>query len=120
MRFEGGAERITSAADHLDDFERDTACVLDMIEGVMPEAAWLSDGETLTYLHSTISTHNKRIALPATPMHLDALPADELLVGGHTALRRTSTLTYPIITDFPAWTLPGRSNELTRLAFHTS
>src|SRR3546814_9774215 len=29
--------------------ERDAACVLDMIEGVMPEAAWLSDGETLTY-----------------------------------------------------------------------
>src|SRR3546814_20094955 len=47
MLFEGGAERISSAADHLDDFERDTACVLDMIEGVMPEAAWLSDGETL-------------------------------------------------------------------------
>src|SRR3546814_9854578 len=32
MLFEGGAERISSAADHLDDFERDTACVLDMIE----------------------------------------------------------------------------------------
>src|SRR3546814_7576229 len=59
MLFEGGAERISSAADHLDDFERDTACVLDMIEGVMPEAAWLSNGETLTYLHSTISTPNQ-------------------------------------------------------------
>src|SRR3546814_17204607 len=82
MLFEGGAEGISSAADHLDDFERDTARVLDMIEGVMPEAAWLSDGETLTYLHSTISTHEQRIAVPEPPMHLDALLADELLVGG--------------------------------------
>src|SRR3546814_18330292 len=75
--FEGGAERISSAADHLDDFERDTACVLDMIEGVMPEAAWLSDGETLNYLHTTISTHNQRIAVPETPMPLARFPEGE-------------------------------------------
>src|SRR3546814_15989973 len=52
--------------------------------GVRPEAAWLSYAETLTYLHSTISTHDQRIALPDTPMHLDALLADETLVGGLT------------------------------------
>src|SRR3546814_17067233 len=82
MLFEGGAERISSAADHLDDFERDTACVLDMIEGVMPAAAWLADGETLTYTHSTISTHNQRIAGHEPPTHPAALLAAALLDGG--------------------------------------
>src|SRR5436190_20488849 len=28
--------------------------VLQLVEGFVPEAAWLSDSETLTYLHSTI------------------------------------------------------------------
>jgi len=30
--------------------------VLQLIEGFVPEAAWLSDQETLTYLHSCCST----------------------------------------------------------------
>ena len=30
--------------------------VLALLDGFMPEAAWLSDEETLTYLHSTVST----------------------------------------------------------------
>ena len=75
LLYEGGAQGFATAADHLDDFERDTGRVLDMIEGVMPEAAWLSPAETLTYIHSAISTHDQRITLPETPMHLDALLA---------------------------------------------
>lgn len=48
----------------------------------MPEVAWLDDGDTLTYLHSTISTRQQRVRVPETPMHLDALLADEPLAGG--------------------------------------
>ena len=48
----------------------------------MPEVAWLDDSETLTYLHSTISTGPQRVRVPETPMHLDALLADEPLAGG--------------------------------------
>jgi len=48
----------------------------------MPEVAWLDDSDTLTYLHSTISTRAQRIRVPETPMHLDALLADEPLAGG--------------------------------------
>jgi type IV secretory pathway VirB4 component len=117
MLFEGGADSIASAADHLDDFERDTARVLDQVEGVMPEAAWLSDSETLTYLHSTISTHDQSIAVPDTPMHLDALLADELLVGGLTPQLGDKHLRCMSITGFPAWTVPGMLDELNRLGF---
>jgi len=33
-----------------------TARVFDLLDGVMPELAWLDDNETLTYLHGTVST----------------------------------------------------------------
>jgi type IV secretion system protein VirB4 len=88
-----------------------------MVEGVMPEAAWLSAAETLTYLHSTISTHDQHIAVPETPMHLDALLADELLVGGLTPQLGSKHLRCLSITGFPAATVPGMLNELNRLGF---
>ena len=43
----------------------------------MPEAEWLDDPETLTYLHSCISTRRQRVRVPETPMHLDAILIDE-------------------------------------------
>jgi type IV secretion system protein TrbI len=41
-----------------------------------PECAWLDDEETLTYLHSTVSTKRHRVRVPEIPMYLDALLAD--------------------------------------------
>jgi type IV secretion/conjugal transfer VirB4 family ATPase len=117
LLYEGGAQAVATAADHLNDFERDTGRVLDMVEGVMPEAAWLSAAETLTYLHSTISTHDQYIAVPETPMHLDALLADELLVGGLTPQLGDKHLRCLSITGFPAATVPGMLDELNRLGF---
>ena len=35
--------------------------VLNLVEGFVPEADWLDDPETLTYLHSTISTKRHRV-----------------------------------------------------------
>ncbi|MFB0872599.1 MULTISPECIES: conjugal transfer protein TrbE [unclassified Sphingobium] len=115
--YEGGAAGVATAADHLDDFECDTGRLLDMIEGVMPEAAWLSDAETLTYLHSTISTHDQRIAVPETPMHLDALLSDEVLVGGLAPQLGPKHLRTLSVTGFPAVTVPGMLDELNRLGF---
>lgn len=115
--YEGGAADIASAADHLTDFERETGRVLDMIEGVMPEAAWLSADETLAYLHSTISTHEQRIALPTTPMHLDALLADETLIGGLAPQLGSKHLRTLTVTGFPAATVPGMLDDLNRLGF---
>jgi len=113
----GGAEGVASAADHLTDFERETGRVLDMVAGVMPEAAWLSSGETLSYLHSTVSTHEQSVALPETPMHLDALLADEVLVGGLAPQLGAKHLRCLSITGFPAATVPGMLDELNRLGF---
>ena len=117
LLYEGGAQRIATAADHLDDFERDTGRLLDGIEGVMPEAVWLSSAETLTFLHSTISTRAHRIGVPETPMHLDALLADELLVGGLAPQLGGKHVRCLSITGFPASTVPGMLDELNRLGF---
>src|SRR3546814_8225705 len=50
--------------------------------GFMPERAWLDDAETLTYLHSTISTKRHGVRVPEIPIYLDALLADQPLAGG--------------------------------------
>ena len=44
--------------------------MLQLIEGFVQEAAWLSDAETLTYLHSCISTRRHRVRVPEIPMYL--------------------------------------------------
>jgi len=75
--YEGGARgsRDDDWRERLKSFVDRTDRVLDLLDGFVPEAAWLSDAETLTYLHSTISSRRQRVAVPATPMHLDALAA---------------------------------------------
>ena len=56
--------------------------VLQPVDGFMPECRWLDDAETLTYLHSAVSTKRHRVRVPETPIYLDALLADEPLTGG--------------------------------------
>jgi type IV secretion system protein VirB4 len=91
--------------------------VLQLIEGFVPEALWLSDADTLTYLHSTISTKRHRVRLPETPIHLDALLADEPLAGGlEPRLGKAHIRTLTVI-GFPTATFPGILDDLNRLAF---
>src|SRR6516165_3693808 len=83
----------------------------------MPEAAWLSDSETLTYLHSTISTRRHRVRVPERPMHLDALLADEPLTCGLEPRLGNAHLRILTVIGFPTTTFPGILDELNRLAF---
>ena len=91
--------------------------VLHLVEGFMPEVAWLDDGETLTYLHSTVSTKRQRVRVPETPVYLDALLADEPLTGGLEPKLGAHHLRTLTITGFPTETFPGLLDELNRLAF---
>ncbi len=94
-----------------------TARVLQLIEGFMPESAWLDDAETLTYLHATISTKHHRVRVPEVPMHLDALLADQRLTGGLEPRLGSAHLRVLTIIGFPTVTTPGILDELNRLAF---
>ncbi|WP_122522860.1 conjugal transfer protein TrbE [Pannonibacter phragmitetus] len=91
--------------------------VIALLEGFMPECRWLTDGETLTYLHSTVSTKRHRVRVPETPVYLDALLADEALTGGLEPRLGSAHLRILTITGFPSATTPGLLDDLNRLAF---
>ena len=114
-----GRSRETAVDAHelLNGFIDRTDRVLQLVEGFVPESAWLSDSETLTYLHSTISTRRHRVRVPDTPMHLDALLADEPLTCGLEPRLGNAHLRILTIIGFPTATFPGILDELNRLAF---
>src|SRR6516164_5457877 len=87
--------------------------VLQLVEGFVPEAAWLSDAEALTYLHSCISTRHHRVRVPEVPMYLDAILVDEPLMCGLEPRLGNAHLRILTIIGFPTATFPGRSEEHT-------
>ena len=91
--------------------------ILRLVEGFMPEIRWLDDEQTLTYLHSTVSTKRQRVRVPEIPMYLDAIMADQPLIGGLEPMLGTSHLRVLTIVGFPTATTPGILDELNRLAF---
>lgn len=91
--------------------------LLQLIDGFAPEAEWLSDGETLAYLHSCVSTKRHKVRVPETPMHLDAILADEALIGGLEPRLGRAHLRILTLMGFPSATHPGILDDLNRLAF---
>jgi len=91
--------------------------VLNLVEGFMPEARWLDDAQTLTYLHSCVSTRRQRVRVPETPIYLDALLTDEGLTGGLEPMLGDHHIRTLTVTGFPTATFPGILDELNRLAF---
>ncbi|WP_230293919.1 conjugal transfer protein TrbE [Croceicoccus sp. Ery5] len=115
--YEGRSNSGVDPRELLGSFTDRSDRVLNLVEGFMPEVRWLDDSETLTYLHSTISTHRQRVRVPETPMHLDALLADEPLTGGLEPKLGEHHLRTLTVTGFPSATFPGLLDELNRLAF---
>src|SRR5580692_3708478 len=112
--------RAAGAADWraaLDGFVDRTDRVLALVEGFMPEAEWLDDGETLTYLHSCVSTRRQRVRVPETPTYLDAILVDEDLTGGLEPRLGRAHLRTLTIMGFPSQTWPGLLDDINRLAF---
>jgi type IV secretion system protein VirB4 len=110
-------EEGTDAHEILKGFIDRTDRVLQLVEGFVPEAAWLTDTGTLTYLHSCISTKRHRVRVPEVPMYLDAILADEPLIGGLEPRLGKAYLRTLTVMGFPSVTHPGLLDELNRLAF---
>jgi type IV secretion/conjugal transfer VirB4 family ATPase len=91
--------------------------LLRLVEGFVPEAEWLDDAETLTFLHATVSTKRQAVRVPEIPMHLDALLADEPLTGGLEPRLGEHHLRVLTVIGFPGATTPGLLDDLNRLAF---
>ncbi|HAO41152.1 MAG TPA: conjugal transfer protein TrbE [Afipia sp.] len=118
LLYEGSNRAVgADAQEALAGFVDRSARVLQLMEGFMPECGWLDDQETLTYLHSTISTRRHRVRVPEVPMYLDALLADQPLTGGLEPMLGTAHLRVLTVVGFPTATVPGILDDLNRLAF---
>ncbi len=103
-------ERLTA-------FIAETERIFDLLAGVMPEIGWLDDGETLSYLHTTVSTRRHRVGVPEVPFHLDLLLTDVPLLGGLAPMLGDEHLRVTTLRGFPTSTWPGILDDLNRLGF---
>ena len=103
--------------DRLDTFQRQADRTYDLLASCVAEICRLSDDETLTYLHSTLSTKRHPVVTPDLPVFLDAVLADEPFVGGLEPMIGSAYLRTLTILGFPASTLPGILDELNRQGF---
>lgn len=87
----------------------------DILRDFMYEAEFLDDTETLTYLHSTISTKYHPVYPAETPMYLDAYLADMPLVGGLAPQLGDEHLRTVTILGFPSTTFPALLDQLNQL-----
>ena len=88
-------------------FVAETDRALDLFAGFIPEVRALTDAETLTYLHGTISTRRHAVAVPETPMYLDAILIDTPLTGGLEPMLGDEHVRTLTIFGFPNVSRPG-------------
>lgn len=101
--------------DHLQRFIQETDRAIDLLSSVLPEIWPLNDAETLTYLHSCVSTKRHPVNVPKTPAYLDCFLSDEPLTGGLSPAIGRSHLRALTVLGFPHVTFPGLLDELNRL-----
>ncbi|MBL8390018.1 MAG: conjugal transfer protein TrbE [Hydrogenophaga sp.] len=117
LLYENRASTGVDWRERLGAFIAETDRVFDLLDGVMPEIAWLHDADTLSYLHATVSPHAYPVAVPEVPFHLDALLADAPLLGGLAPMLGDAHLRVTTVRGFPTSTWPGVLDELNRLGF---
>ncbi|PZW71270.1 type IV secretion system protein VirB4 [Pseudomonas sp. URMO17WK12:I1] len=117
LLYEHRPQRGVDWRERLTAFVAETDRFFDLLDGVMPELAWLDDSQTLTYLHATVSTHRQRLAVPEVPFHLDALLADSPLTTGLAPRLGEQHLRTLSVRGFPTSTWPGVLDDLNRLGF---
>lgn len=98
-------------------FVAETDRALDLLTGFMPDVRALDDGETLTFLHDTISTQQHAVSVPDTPMYIDGLLADTPLIGGLEPMLGDQYLRTLTILGFPNLTRPGILDALNHQDF---
>lgn len=106
--------------DHLARFIAETDKSLDLFANVLPEAQFLTDDETLTYLQRAISPKRHPVKSPmplGVPAYLDSLLGGADLVGGLEPMLGGQHLRVLSILGFPSCTEPGLLDDLNGLGF---
>ena len=87
----------------------------DIMRDFMYDIYYLSDEETLTYIHSCISDKDHKVAVPDSPVYLDAVLADSPLVGGLEPRLGSLYLRTVSIMGFPTASVPAILDALNHL-----
>ncbi len=96
-------------------FQKSVAEIADILRSVLPDVGLLDDDQTLSYLHSTISTYRHPVRAPETPMYLDALLPDMPFTPGDVPMLGDHFLCTSTVSGFPSSTLPGLLDALNHL-----
>jgi len=99
----------------LEFFLRAVQEITDILQSVFVDVVELNDDETLTYLHSTISSNRHAVKAPDTPMFLDALLPDQALTSGDIPMLGENFIPTCTFTGFPSTSLPGMLDALNHL-----
>src|SRR6185437_13584027 len=110
-----GASEKTALERELHHFQKSVGEIADILRSVLPDVGLLDDDQTLSYLHSTVSTNRHPVRAPETPMYLDALLPDMPLTPGEVPMLGDHFLCTGTIAGFPASTLPGLLDALNHL-----
>lgn len=112
-----GGKEAASWRDRLAAFLARADRAADLLGSFLPEFSPLDDDETLSFLHSTISTKRHPLRTPEVPAFLDAVLADEPFTGGFEPMIGEAHLRTLTILGFPSSTTPAILDELNALAF---
>ena len=113
----GNAALTRNWHDALGQFSAQTARAFDLFSGFMPEITMLDDEATLTYLHGTVSNTRHKVAVPETPLYLDAILADTPITGGIEPRLGSAHLRTLTILGFPNMSRPGLLDALNHQPF---
>ena len=109
------ADERSALARELYSFQKSVAEIADILRAVFPEVGLLDDEQTLSYLHSTVSTHRHPVRAPESPMYLDAILPDMPFTPGDVPMLGDQFLCTSTISGFPSSTLPGLLDALNHL-----
>lgn len=97
-------------------FTKAVAEIADIMCGVFPDVDELDDDQTLTYLHSTISTNRHHVRRPEVPMYIDGILPDVAYTPGDIPMLGDVYIPTCTISGFPGTSVPGILDQLNHLA----
>jgi type IV secretion system protein TrbE len=108
--------RNDQARRDIEKFRKTVAELAGIMAGVFAEVRELDDDETLTYLHSTISTNRHPVRRLSIPMYLDGVLPDMAFSPGDIPMLGTHYIPTCTISSFPPSAYPGILDDLNHLA----
>lgn len=87
----------------------------DILASIMPEVREMNDDETLTYLHSCISTKRHPVRAPEDPFYIDALLTDDDFQAGLYPKLGKQWIRTISVRGYPATLTPGALDRLNSL-----